>query len=882
MKELSSSQVRQMFLDFFQEKGHAVEPSASLIPVDDPTLLWINSGVATMKKYFDGSVVPANPRMTSSQKSIRTNDIENVGKTPRHQTLFEMLGNFSVGDYFKKEAIPWAYELLTSPKWFGWDKDRLFVTVYPKDTEAKEIWLQAGIAPDHLIEAEDNFWDIGQGPSGPDSEIFYDRGQEFNNVSEDDPENYPGGENDRYLEVWNIVFSQFNHTPEGTYEPLPRKNIDTGMGLERVVSIFQNAKTNFETDLFLPIIKATEQLSADRHYGKVAEDDVSFRVIADHARAITVAIGDGALPSNEGRGYVIRRLIRRAIVKGHQLGIEDAFLYKMVPVVGEILQSYYPEVLKQSEYIASVVKSEEERFNATLTDGLKLLETVLADAHENNNDQINGAAAFKLYDTYGFPLELTSEAAAEAGITVDQEGFANEMQQQRDRARNARSGAKSMGVQRDLLLEIKDASEYVGYDRLTVTGAKLIVAIADEQRVASVAPGTTAELMFDQTPFFAEMGGQVADNGEVLTADGELAAKVVDVQHAPNGQNLHTVEVVKTLTTDDEYILTVDQHRHSKIEKNHTATHLLDQSLRNVLGDHTQQAGSLVEPNYLRFDFNHFGQVTDEDLAKVEALVNEQIFNELEVTTVETDPKTGKEMGAIALFSEKYGDVVRVVKVGDFSIEFCGGTHVKNTNEIGLFKIISESGVGAGVRRIEAVTSAEAYEALNRSHNDLQLIANKLKVSQIKDLPNRVDQQLEEIKTLKQKNESLEAKMASQQAADVFSNQQTINGHTLITGIIKDAGMDQLRQLADTWRTKALSDILVLGTGKDDKANLIVAMSDDTVKAGLKAVDLIKAISPQINGGGGGRPNMAQAGGKKPAGLADAMKAAEDWLASIK
>lgn len=880
MKKLSSGQVRQMFLDFFQEKGHTIEPSASLIPVDDPTLLWINSGVATMKKYFDGSVVPKNPRMTSSQKSIRTNDIENVGKTPRHQTLFEMLGNFSVGDYFKNEAIPWAFELLTSPDWFGWDKEKLYVTVYPKDQDAKQIWLDTGVAPDHIIEVEDNFWDIGQGPSGPDSEIFYDRGEEFNNVAADDPENYPGGENERYLEVWNIVFSQFNHTHDDTYEPLPRKNIDTGMGLERVVSIFQNARTNFETDLFLPIIKVTEKLSG-KTYGKNAKDDISFRIIADHARAITVAIGDGALPSNEGRGYVIRRLIRRAIVNGQQLGIDQDFLYEFAPIVGEILKSYYPEVLEQSEYIASVIKSEEERFNATLTDGLKLLNDAIKRAKADNNSVIAGAEAFKLYDTYGFPLELTIEAATDAGVMVDKDGFATEMQQQKDRARNARSGAKSMGVQRDLLLEIKDPSEYVGYTDLDVDGAKLEVIVADEQRVETVANGT-AEVIFDRTPFFAEMGGQVADQGQILNANGELVAKVTDVQHAPNGQNLHTVEVIKPLVTDDEYILRVDRHRHSKIKKNHTATHLLDQSLRNILGDHTQQAGSLVEPNYLRFDFNHFGQVTDEDLAKVETLVNEQIFRELEVTTTETDPDTGRKMGAIALFSEKYGDVVRVVNIGGFSIEFCGGDHVKNTNEIGLFKIVSESGVGAGVRRIEAVTSSEAYELLNQSDKSLKAIANQLKVSQLKDLSTRVDQLQNEIKELRQKNDSLEAKLATEQAADIFNNKQKVGEFTLITGVVKDAGMDQLRQLADTWRNKNYSDVLVLGTGKGDKANLIVAVSDSAIKAGIKAGDLIKAIAPKINGGGGGRPNMAQAGGKNPAGLDAAMSEAHTWLASIK
>lgn len=420
MKELSSSEIRQMYLDFFKSKGHTIMPSASLVPVDDPTLLWINSGVATMKNYFNGSVVPKNPRMTSSQKSIRTNDIENVGRTARHHTLFEMLGNFSVGDYFKDEAIAWAWELLTSPDWFGWDPDKLYMTVYPKDDAAKQRWLEVGVAADHIVEAEDNFWDIGEGPSGPDSEIFYDRGQSFNNLAEDDPENYPGGENERYLEVWNIVFSQFNHEPDGSYKPLPRKNIDTGMGLERVVSVFQNAKTNFETDLFLPMIHATEDFSDNKKYNADAKDDVSFKVIADHARAITFAIGDGALPSNEGRGYVIRRLIRRAVVNGQKLGIDGAFLYKLVPVVGEAMKAYYPEVLKNSDYIAKVVKSEEDRFNETLSDGLSLLNELIAETKQAGQSEIDGAEAFKLYDTYGFPVELTREYAADEGIKVDE------------------------------------------------------------------------------------------------------------------------------------------------------------------------------------------------------------------------------------------------------------------------------------------------------------------------------------------------------------------------------------------------------------------------------------------------------------------------------
>lgn len=880
MKKLSSSEIRQMYLDFFKSKGHTIMPSASLVPVDDPTLLWINSGVATMKNYFNGSVVPKNPRMTSSQKSIRTNDIENVGRTARHHTLFEMLGNFSVGDYFKDDAIAWAWELLTSDDWFGWDPENLYMTVYPKDDAAKKRWLEVGVAPDHIVEAEDNFWDIGEGPSGPDSEIFYDRGQAFNNLAEDDPENYPGGENERYLEVWNIVFSQFNHEPDGSYKPLPRKNIDTGMGLERVVSVFQNAKTNFETDLFLPMIHATEDFSDDKKYDQDPKLDVSFKVIADHARAITFAIGDGALPSNEGRGYVIRRLIRRAVVNGQKLGINGAFLYKLVPVVGEAMKAFYPEVLESSDYIAKVVKSEEDRFNETLSDGLSLLNELIADTKAKGQKEIDGAEAFKLYDTYGFPVELTREYAADEEIGVNEADFEAEMKKQRDRARNARNSDNSMGVQTDLLIGIKSPSQYVGYTDLSVKDATISDILADGKIVKS-ADGKQAQVIFDKTPFYAEMGGQVADQGDVLDAQGQVIATVIDVQHAPNGQNLHTLKLDQPIKVGQTVTLKVNEHFHSKVEKNHTATHLLDQALRNVFGEHTQQAGSLVEPNYLRFDFTHFGQVTANDLAKVEAIVNEKIFEELPVTTTVTDQETGKKMGAIALFSDKYGDQVRVVSIGDFSIEFCGGTHVKNTNELGLFKITSETGIGAGTRRIEAVTAGDAFEYLNQHDTVLTQAAATLKSQQVTEVPAKIEQLQDQIKTLTAKATSLEAKLASQQAGAIFDQVQEINGKRLITGVVQVSSMDQLRQLADTWRQKALSDILVLGAEVGEKANLIVAVADDTIKAGVKAGDLIKAISPKINGGGGGRPNLAQAGGKNPAGLNDAMDEAVKWLSNL-
>ena len=878
MKELSSAEVRQMYLDFFKSKGHDVLKSAPLIPQDDPTLLWINSGVATMKKYFDGTVVPKNRRMTSSQKSIRTNDIENVGHTARHHTLFEMLGNFSVGDYFRNEVIPWAWELLTSPEWFGMDPEKLYITVYPKDKESKEVWMKAGVAEDHIYQVEDNFWDIGEGPCGPDSEIFYDRGQEFNNVAEDDPENYPGGENERYLEIWNIVFSEYNHKPDGTYEPLPHKNIDTGMGLERVVSVFQHAKTNFETDLFMPIIDATAQMSAGKQYGDNADNDVSFKVIADHARAITFAIGDGALPSNEGRGYVIRRLIRRAELHGQKLGIDGAFLYKLVPVVGDIMKSAYPEVLEQAEFIQKVIKMEEERFNNTLKDGMQLLDQVIADAKENKQDKIDGKTAFKLYDTYGFPLELTVEYANDAGLGVNEDEFQSEMDAQKERARNARSNEKSMGVQNGLLTDIKTPSEYVGYEKLDAQGVLKDI-IVDNQLVDEVADGE-AKMIFSVTPFYAEMGGQVADQGVIKDENGEVVAEVEDVQHAPNGQNMHTVKVLKKMTKEHEYELVVNKKFHDKVRKNHTATHLLDQALRDVLGEHTHQAGSLVEPTYLRFDFTNLGSVTAEDLDKVERIVNEKIWDALPVETVETDIESAKKMGAIALFSEKYGDVVRVVKIGDYSMEFCGGNHADNTSELGLFKIVSESGVGAGVRRIEAVTSKEAYEFLQQRNNILNESAAKLKVAQVKDVPSKIDQTLAQIKELEQQKQALEDKFASQQAADVFKNVQTINGKTLIASQVNVSGMNQLRQLADQWKAKDLSDVLVLGTATEDgKVNLIAAMSDAAMKDGLKAGDLIKEIAPLVGGGGGGRPNLAQAGGKKPAGMQDALKAAAEWLA---
>ncbi|AYW45003.1 alanine--tRNA ligase [Tetragenococcus koreensis] len=877
MKNLSSSEVRQMFLDFFKSKGHSIEPSASLVPVDDPTLLWINSGVATLKKYFDGTIVPDNLRIANAQKSIRTNDIENVGRTARHQTMFEMLGNFSLGDYFKEEAIHWAWEFLTSPKWIGFDPEKLYVTVYPNDKEAKRIWQEEiGLSQDHIIEIEDNFWDIGAGPSGPDTEIFYDRGQKFNDLPEDDPENYPGGENERYLEIWNLVFSEFNHKPDDTYETLPNKNIDTGMGLERIVSVIQDAPTNFETDLFMPTIREIERISGEVKYGENSVTDISFRVIADHIRALSFAIADGALPSNEGRGYVLRRLLRRADMHGQKLGINQAFLYRLVTTVGKIMASYYPEVLQQQEFIEKVIKTEEERFYETINEGLAILNQLLEKEKNEQAQIINGADIFKLYDTYGFPVELTEEIAEEAGFEVDHAGFEREMSAQRQRARAARSNEQSMGIQSSLLTEIDVISQYVGYTTLEAQ-SELSLLIQDDEFVDHLDTGQ-AEAIFSQTPFYAEMGGQVADTGVIIDQNGETCAVVTDVQKAPKGQYLHQVKVKKSLQKGQSYTLKVDQARHNRIIKNHTATHLLHKALKEVLGSHTNQAGSLVAPEHLRFDFTYFGQITAKELREMERIVNEKIWEALPVTTIETDINTAKNMGAMALFGEKYGKEVRVVNVADWSIELCGGNHVKNTEDIGIFKIVSESGIGAGVRRIDAVTSKEAYQQFSEQEDELRKAADILKLPRINEVVNKTEQLQQEIQQLQQENEQLSSKIANQQAEDVFKEIKYAHDISYVAAQVNVKDMNQLRQLADQWKQQNISDVLVLATENNGKANLLTAVSPDTVDKGIKAGDLIKAIAPQVAGGGGGRADMAQAGGKKPEGIPQALEEAGRWL----
>ncbi|PLR78050.1 alanine--tRNA ligase [Bacillus sp. V3-13] len=877
MKHLTGSQIRRMFLDFFKEKGHAVEPSAPLVPHDDPSLLWINSGVATLKKYFDGRVVPENPRITNAQKSIRTNDIENVGKTARHHTFFEMLGNFSIGDYFKEEAIEWAWEFLTDAKWIGFEPELLSVTIHPEDDEAFEIWnKKIGIPEERIIRLEGNFWDIGEGPSGPNTEIFYDRGPKYGNNS-DDPELYPGGENDRYLEVWNLVFSEFNHNPDGTYTPLPKKNIDTGMGLERMASVVQDVPTNFDTDLFVPIIKVTEQISGEK-YGTDQEKDTAFKVIADHIRTVAFAVGDGALPSNEGRGYVLRRLLRRAVRYAKLININKPFMFELVPVVGEIMADYYPDVQQKTGFIQKVIKNEEERFHETLHEGLAILENVIKKETGQGSRIIQGADVFRLYDTYGFPVELTEEYAQEAGMTIDHEGFEKEMANQRERARSARQDVGSMQVQGGILGEIKEESKFVGYDQLE-TNANVIAIVKDGELADAANVGDEVQLILDQTPFYAESGGQIADVG-TLSAIG-LFVDVLDVQKAPNGQNLHRAVIKEgTLHKGQQVAAAVHEANRAKVIKNHTATHLLHQALKDVLGAHVNQAGSLVEPDRLRFDFSHFGQVSAEELEKIESIVNDKIWRSIQVNIDYKPIDEAKAMGAMALFGEKYGKIVRVVQVGDYSLELCGGCHVPNTSVIGLFKIISESGIGAGTRRIEAVTGEAAYQVLNEQVSILKEAAAKLKTGP-KEVPARIDSMLAEIKQLQRENESLAAKLGNIEAGGLVSKAREANGITYLAAKVQAADMNNLRNMADDLKNKLGSAVIVLGSVHEDKVNIIAGVTKDLIEKGYHAGKLVKEVATRCGGGGGGRPDMAQAGGKDPDKLDTALEFVEEWIKSI-
>ncbi|MFD3220800.1 alanine--tRNA ligase [Staphylococcus saprophyticus] len=876
MKNLKASEIRQNFIDYFVEKGHMVEPSAPLVPIDDDSLLWINSGVATLKKYFDGRETPRKPRIVNSQKAIRTNDIENVGFTARHHTFFEMLGNFSIGDYFKQEAIEFAWEFLTSEKWMAMEPKLLYVTIHPEDKEAYRIWNEdIGLEESRIIRIEGNFWDIGEGPSGPNTEIFYDRGEDF---GQDDPaeEMYPGGENERFLEVWNLVFSEFNHNKDHTYTPLPNKNIDTGMGLERMASLAQNVRTNYETDLFMPIIHEVEKVSG-KTYLENDNYDVAFKVIADHIRTIAFAIADGALPANEGRGYVLRRLLRRAVRFSQSLDINEPFMYRLVDIVADIMEPYYPNVKEKADFIKRVIKSEEERFHETLEEGLAILNNLVAQA-KTSTHEISGKDAFKLYDTYGFPVELTEEIATQENLSIDMQTFEEEMQQQRDRARQARQNSQSMQVQSEVLKKIATDSTFVGYD--VMDKASVITDIIQNgELVESAEAGETIYFILRETPFYAVSGGQVADQGTISNENFEIA--VTEVTKAPNGQNLHKGEIqFGTVKKNAEVSASVNHKERRSIKKNHSATHLLHAALKEVLGDHVNQAGSLVEADRLRFDFSHFGPMTQEEIDTVERRVNEEIWNSIEVDIQEMPISEAKQLGAMALFGEKYGEIVRVVNMAPFSIELCGGIHVNNTAEIGLFKIVSESGTGAGVRRIEALTGKSAFLYLETIQSQFNAVKSQVKVKSddqvLEKIVHMQDEEKELTKQLEQKNKEV----TSLKMGDITNQVEEINGLKVLATEVDVPNAKAIRETMDDFKSKLQDTVIVLISNIDGKVSLVATVPKaltDKVKAG----DIIKNMAPVVGGKGGGRPDMAQGGGTEPKNITESLRFIKDYIKSL-
>ena len=851
MKQLTGNQVRKMFLDFFESKGDKVEPSHSLIPNDDPTLLWINAGVAAIKKYFDGTITPDNPRITNAQKSIRTNDIENVGKTARHHTFFEMLGNFSIGDYFKKDAIDFAWELLTDEKWFAFEKDKLYITVHDHDEEAYDYWVNVkGVAVDHMLKTPGNFWEIGEGPCGPDSEIFYDRGEKY------DPDGlgtklfYEELENDRYIEIWNLVFSQYN-SQEGVaredYKELPQKNIDTGMGLERITSIIQGGETNFDTDFFLPIIHEVEKLANVSYQ----ENKMAYRVIADHIQTVTFALADGALFDNAGRGYVLRRILRRAVRYGKQIGIEKAFMYDLVDVVSEIMKEFYDYLPEKVSYISDLVKKEEEAFHKTLTNGEKLLSSIIA---KNTDGVISGKDAFKLYDTYGFPFELTLEIAEESDLKVDEEAFRAELKVQQERSRGARTDSESMASQKPDLMAFDLPSNFE-YDPTNINSV-VIGLFKDGVKTDRI--DDYGEVIFDTTTFYAEMGGQCADTGYVYNEN--CQGEVINVLKAPNQQHLHFVKLkTGTIRVGDILTLDVDKAKRNKIIANHSATHILQAALKEIIGKHINQAGSYVDDHRLRFDFTHFEKITNEQLKLIENQVNNVIFDGVTVDIAHMTKDEAINSGAMALFDEKYGDKVRVVSIGDYSMELCGGCHVSNSANIGLFKIEAEESVGSGVRRIEAVTGKTAYQALVQEKETVDIISNILKLKNRKEVVAKVTALTEELSNTKKEIEILSGQLNALNAASKANDIQEINGvKVLFVEEMIDAA--KAKQLAFDFRDKIEEGIVILVTQFEDKCSYFVGVTKNYVATGYKAGDIIKKINAVVDGRGGGKPDFAQGG----------------------
>ncbi len=874
MKKMGLNEIRDKFLSFFESKGHYVRPSYSLVPDKDKSLLLINAGMAPLKPYFMGLETPPKNRMATCQKCVRTGDIENVGKTDRHGTFFEMLGNFSFGDYFKEESIAWGWEFCT--EYLEMPVEKLWVSVYEEDDEAYEIWSEIiGVSKERIVRLgkEDNFWEIGTGPCGPCSEIYYDRGPAYGCDNEDCK---PGCDCDRYIEFWNHVFTQFDKDEDGTYHSLPNPNIDTGMGLERVACIMQDVDSIYNIDTMRIILNSVTEISGKKYKNNL-KDDISIRIITDHVRAVTFMVGDGILPSNEGRGYVLRRLLRRAARHGKLLGIKENFLCKLVEKVIDVFGEAYPDLVERQEYIKKIISVEEDRFEQTIDQGIEILKTYIDDLKSENKNVLSGERAFKLYDTYGFPLDLTKEILEEEYIKVDEEGFNKEMEMQRERARSAREEKNEVGWESDVLSELSEDinTSFVGYDNQSIE-ANVLAIIKDDKLVEEANEGDEVRIILDVTPFYPEGGGQVGDKG-ILRGDNSVI-KILDCKKGINDIIFHIGKVEEgSFKKGDSIHADIDIDRRRNTARNHTATHLLHKALKEVLGDHVEQAGSLVTPEKLRFDFTHFQAVNGEELNEIEKIVNKQILEVLKVDSDLTSLEKAKEMGAQALFGEKYSEVVRVIRVGDYSKELCGGTHVNNSSEIGLFKIINESGVAAGVRRIEGISGSEVYKFMNKTNNKLNNISTLLKTN-TNDVEGKIEILNQEIKTLQRENDQLKNKLASSSLDEIIESIENINGINVISYRANNLDMDSLRNLGDKLKEKLDSCFIMLGSDKDDKVSFVSMATDDVVKKGLNCGKIIKEVAKIAGGGGGGRPNMAQAGAKDKDKIDDALSKAKDLI----
>ena len=871
------NELREMFLTFFESKGHLRLPSFPLVPENDPSLLLINAGMAPMKPWFKGEEEPPRRRVCTCQKCIRTGDIENIGHTARHGTYFEMLGNFSFGDYFKHEAIAWTWEFLTDPKWVGLEKDRLYPSVYQEDDEAFNIWRdEVGIPEDRIYRMgkEDNFWEHGSGPCGPCSEVYYDRGEEFGCGS---PDCKPGCDCDRYMEVWNNVFTQFDNDGEGHYTELAQKNIDTGMGLERLAVICQNVNSLFDVDTVMNITNKVSELTG-AHYGDSQAGDVSLRIITDHIRSATFMICDGVLPSNEGRGYVLRRLLRRAARHGKLLGVNEPFLYQILDTVIHENEGEYKDLRQKQDYITKVVRTEEENFAKTIDGGMKIFADLLAEHKAKGETQFSGKDAFKLYDTYGFPVDLTEEMVQDEGMTLDRVAFDEEMEAQRVRARKAREALGDLGWSGVEFGKEIPSTVFDGYDKTEITGAKVVAIVAEDQLVDEIVSGMEAIVVLDTTPFYAEMGGQVADHG-TITAEG-MTYNVTDVQKNKGGKFMHYGKLTQgSLKVGDTVTATIDVDRRKAIMRAHTATHLLDKVLRTVLGDHVHQAGSLVEPDRLRFDFTHFSALTAEELAKVSAMVNEAVLEGYDVVTEEMPIEEAKKKGAIALFGEKYGEVVRVVDMGEgYSVEFCGGTHLSNTAKVGVFHISNEFSVASGVRRIEATTGKLSLDVMNQNQKMLFEAAAVLKAKP-GELREKAKAMMTEAKKLHQEIEKFKAEASVGEARQFLMSAKTVGELKVLTASRENVDAATLRQMGDFLKDKEPNVVAVLASTSDEKISFLAVCGKNAIAKGIKAGDLVKNVCTICGGKGGGKPDSAMGGGKDMLKLDDALASVDDYVA---